>query len=208
MAPWPAKRQQASHRAAVPAVTQRQRRHSRSFGTLAPFPDFRRPGRTPNASGLTRVSKGTAAVIPGRAKARARNPFGRMPGGEMDSGLDAGASPRNDARGCDAKCMPDQHNLPVVPTCRSCPSPQIRTIIPRIPHPRRGAARDRHGRWERDAMDAAASGAIIAPTNDADADGEVVWSWRSDAGAKVAGAIPRTTVAKEPGHREEHEGNR
>ncbi len=35
-------------------------------------------------------------------------------------------------------------------------------------------------------MDAAASGAIIAPTNDADADGEVVWSWRSDAGAKVA----------------------
>jgi hypothetical protein len=35
-------------------------------------------------------------------------------------------------------------------------------------------------------MDAAASGAIIARTNDAAADGEVVWSWRSDAGAKVA----------------------
>ncbi len=28
--------------------------------------------------------------------ARARNPFGHLPGGEMDSGLDAGASPRND----------------------------------------------------------------------------------------------------------------
>ena len=35
-------------------------------------------------------------------------------------------------------------------------------------------------------MDAAASGAIFCATNDAAADGEVVWSWRSDAGAKVA----------------------
>ncbi len=35
-------------------------------------------------------------------------------------------------------------------------------------------------------MDAAASGAIIARTNDVAADGEVVWSWRPDAGAKVA----------------------
>jgi hypothetical protein len=34
-------------------------------------------------------------------------------------------------------------------------------------------------------MDAAASGAIIALTNDAAAYGEVVWFWRSDAGAKV-----------------------
>ena len=56
----------------------------------------------------------------------------------------------------------------------------------RYPAPIRGAARDRHGRWERDAMDAAASGAIIARTNDVAADGEVVWSWRPDAGAKVA----------------------
>ncbi len=36
-------------------------------------------------------------------------------------------------------------------------------------------------------MDAAASGAIIARTNDVAADGEVVWSWRPDAGAKVRG---------------------
>jgi hypothetical protein len=28
-----------------------------------------------------------------------------------------------------------------------------------------------------------------------DADGEIVWSWRSEAGAKVAGYVPRTTVA-------------
>ena len=36
-------------------------------------------------------------------------------------------------------------------------------------------------------MDAAASGARIArKTNDVAADGEVVWFWRPDAGAKVA----------------------
>jgi hypothetical protein len=45
----------------------------------------------------------------------------------------------------------------------------------------RGALRDRHGRWERDAMDAACQ-----ETNDVVADGEVVWSWRPDAGAKWA----------------------
>ena len=58
-------------------------------------------------------------------------------------------------------------------------------------------------------MDAAASGARIArKTNDVAADGEVVWFWRPDAGAKLAETIPQVTVAKEPGHREEHEGNR
>jgi len=62
----------------------------------------------------------------------------------------------------------------------------------------RGALRGRHGRWERDAVDATASqrASMIrkrscsierARTNDADADGEVVWSWRSNAGAKFAG---------------------
>jgi hypothetical protein len=45
-------------------------------------------------------------------------------------------------------------------------------------------------------------------TNDAKADGEVVWSWRPDAGVKFRGTIRETTVAKEPGHRGEHEGNR
>ena len=56
-------------------------------------------------------------------------------------------------------------------------------------------------------MDAVASGAIIARTNDTEADGEVVWSWRSDAGVKLAGK-PQTTVANKHGHRGEHEGNR
>src|SRR4029077_2734158 len=41
------------------------------------------------------------------------------------------------------------------------------------------------------------------------ADGEVVWSWGPDAGGKFRGAIIREmTVAKEPGHRGEREGNR
>jgi hypothetical protein len=57
-------------------------------------------------------------------------------------------------------------------------------------------------------MDAAASGAIFARTNDAAADGEVVWFWRPDAGAKVRGFICGVTVATKHGHREEHEGNR
>ena len=39
-------------------------------------------------------------------------------------------------------------------------------------------------RWARDAMDALASGAFLAPDENAKAYGEVVWSWRRDAGAK------------------------
>jgi hypothetical protein len=31
-----------------------------------------------------------------------------------------------------------------------------------------------------------------------DADGQVVWSWRRGAGAKLAGGVPPMTVAKEP----------
>jgi hypothetical protein len=47
-------------------------------------------------------------------------------------------------------------------------------------------------------------------TNVADADGEVVWFWRSDAGAKLAMMLRITpmTVAKKHGHRGEYEGNR
>jgi len=52
--------------------------------------------------------------------------------------------------------------------------PQISGFLVAIPA-REGAYRDRHGRRAGDAMDAAASGAIIALTNDAAAYGEVVW---------------------------------
>src|SRR5437868_13233572 len=61
--------------------------------------------------------------------------------------------------------------------------------IPAIPSHTRGAFRDRHGRWARDAVDAAASArnrdrragptrerCTGAQTNDGAADGEVVWS--------------------------------
>jgi hypothetical protein len=37
-----------------------------------------------------------------------------------------------------------------------------------------------------DVMDASASGAFFAPDENAEAYGEVVWSWRRDAGAKLA----------------------
>jgi hypothetical protein len=47
------------------------------------------------------------------------------------------------------------------------------------PAPERGALRGRHERWKRDAMDAAHRWTV-----DVAADGEIVWSWRPDAGAK------------------------
>ena len=49
--------------------------------------------------------------------------------------------------------------------------PQITGVFRAIPCSIRGAFRDRHGRWVRDAVDA---NALL--TNSADADGEVVWS--------------------------------
>ena len=41
-------------------------------------------------------------------------------------------------------------------------------------------------RWVRDAVDALASG-VFTPDENAKAYGEVVWSWRRDAGAKPCG---------------------
>ena len=48
--------------------------------------------------------------------------------------------------------------------------PQIKPISIAVPS-HRGAFRDRHGRWERDAVDA-----DVLTTNGTEADGEVVWS--------------------------------
>src|SRR6476660_6024190 len=45
-------------------------------------------------------------------------------------------------------------------------------------------------------------------TSAAWADGEVVWSWRPDAGAKLCGSFREVTVAKKPGHRGEYEVSR
>src|ERR1700722_10475546 len=65
-----------------------------------------------------------------------------------------------------------------------------------VPRLRRGALRGRHERWARDAVDVSElQRAIRAPTNNSDADGKAVWSWRSEAGAKSVEAIPPMTVA-------------
>jgi hypothetical protein len=73
-----------------------------------------------------------------------------------------------------------------------------------------GPSRSSKGRFAivtdvgRDAVDAAVPmrrAALIA-------DGKVVWSWRPDAGVKLAEEIPPATVARKPGHRGEHEISR
>jgi hypothetical protein len=63
----------------------------------------------------------------------------------------------------------------------ACAVGQITSTLPRIPLPPRGTFRDRHERWQWDAMDAASRQTIVEVTY-----GEVVWSWRPDAGAKSA----------------------
>ena len=51
-------------------------------------------------------------------------------------------------------------------------------------------------------MDALASGAFFAPDENAEAYGEVVWSWRRDAGVKLCGVIRRRWWQKSPLTRE------
>jgi hypothetical protein len=85
-------------------------------------------------------------------------------------------------------------------------SRQISSFSAAVPLPARGALRDRHERWVRNAMDAAAR-----ETNDAARvrRSRVVpmprrWHQARDNACRIA----RVTVAKEPGHRGEYEGNR
>ena len=61
------------------------------------------------------------------------------------------------------------------------PDPKSVALCAR-PAAARGAFRDRHERGRQDAMDA-----LARKTNAAHADGEAVWSWRPDAGAKPGG---------------------
>jgi hypothetical protein len=99
----------------------------------------------------------------GDAQRRARNPSDVILCGEMDSGL-ALRAPRNDGGESKPRRMRDMRILPVVPICRN---PTGVAIAPKSPaqsaHPvlSRGAARDRHGRWERDAMDAVMPQCVI-----------------------------------------------
>ena len=58
-------------------------------------------------------------------------------------------------------------------------------------------------------MDALASGVFLAPDENAEAYGEVVWSWRRDAGVKPCGEVScKVTVTNKPAHRGEHEVSR
>jgi hypothetical protein len=95
--------------------------------------------------------------------------------------------------------------LPVVLICRKPPvlpktpnQPHIRSV----PCPLRGALRDRHERWVRDAVDALA-------TQDERCERRTAKSCGPDAptlASSLSGVIPaQATVAKEPGHRGEHE---
>ena len=71
----------------------------------------------------------------------------------------------------------------------------------RRPVPLRGVSRSSRT-LVRDAMDA-----MCHETSDAVADGEIVWSWRPDAGAKFLRRAMRAsgmTVANKPGHRGDH----
>ena len=84
--------------------------------------------------------------------------------------------------------MHAMRKLPVVPICRTSVPLRCRANQndpSRVPHSPRGAFRDRHGRWARDAMDA-----MSHETNEHIADGEVVWSWRPKAGVK---SVERST---------------
>jgi hypothetical protein len=105
------------------------------------------------------------------------------------------------------------HQKPVQPQAEKFPAFLLRQISCPCDAscPARGALRDRHERWDQDAVDASASSrASRARTNDVEADGEVVWFGRPDAGVKLAMMLPITpaTVTTKPGRREEHEGNR
>jgi hypothetical protein len=72
------------------------------------------------------------------------------------------------------------------------------------PVPTRGAYRDRHGRWSRDAMDAFGATDECARLRTAKSCG----SDASTPASSLLVMIRQATVAKKPDHREEREANR
>jgi hypothetical protein len=86
-------------------------------------------------------------------------------------------------------------------------SPQISGFISLSRLVQRGVSRSSRT-WRRAAVAAKDRSILFGMrTNDRFADGQAVWSWRPDAGAKPARRTTRSlrvTVAKEPGHRGEH----
>jgi hypothetical protein len=80
--------------------------------------------------------------------------------------------------------------IPPVQSCREKYSAFVFSEIDAsYSHPalERGAFRDRHERWAREAVDASGlQRAMSAQTNNTDADGQAAWSWHPDADVKVA----------------------
>src|SRR5438477_13214181 len=74
--------------------------------------------------------------------------------------------------------------------------------------PARGAYHDRHDTWGAGCDGRFGVRRFLTPDENAEAYGEVVWSWRRDAGAKLAGSVPPATVTTSPLHRGEHEVSR
>src|ERR1700730_18285590 len=119
----------------------------------------------------------------------------------------------NGSRSDRTTASPDKSvDLPDGQITDSCPAP-LRKIFrfsaapnhlykSRHPVPHRGAFRDRHGRWARDAVDAAASGARIARGR-MTLDLRTAKSCGPDAPTLASSLrdFPKATVAKEPGHR-------
>ena len=66
-----------------------------------------------------------------------------------------------------------------------------------VSSPRRGV-RDRHEALGWDAVDACGVRRLFAPDEALSAYGEVVWSWRRDAGVKLAGSFSQVTVTTSP----------
>src|SRR5216683_2675255 len=115
----------------------------------------------------------------------------------MDSGLDACASPRNDKLLCDAKVHASsadfarRANLSRSAAIDLTPK-SVASLACLVPEKRGGS---RSSRTLGTGCDGRGSvrRANSARTNDVAADGEVVWSWRSDAGAKVVKTLSRLT---------------
>jgi hypothetical protein len=67
----------------------------------------------------------------------------------------------------------------------ACVVGQITTMLSAIPPHRRGTYRDRHETWSAGSGGRVGVAARYQRADDnTDADGEIVWSWRRDAGAK------------------------
>src|SRR5438477_6502619 len=112
-----------------------------------------------------RASRYSSSLASGSMKFASNGVF-VYPGSMTETRMSQSGNPRDTMLGIGAQCstgklrMSAMRNLPVVLICR------MATALPNTPNqlhvsacsvPTRGAYRDRHGRWVRDAMDATAA---------------------------------------------------